>query len=194
MKAFIRVLVIGVIVLLIFVSWNYWEKPINFQEECIEFRLGSDDYNKINVSIKGVVRKSLLRKDTVRINMIIGNKDIPDFDEHKNVFPLNFSGKVAIDNKPVFKNVNYMEQDLIKFDNYYMIRISYQYYRGKILNEVFGVLYFDKKFSKMFITVDDKDNESGYSWTGKDGKVIVSELDIEGALQFISGLTEWNLN
>lgn len=194
MKAFHKILIVGLIIVLIFVSWNYWEKPIDFQSECIEFRLGSDEYTKINVSITGVVRKSLLRKDTVRLNMIIGDKNIPDFEEHEMVFPYNFSGRVAIDDDVVFKNVDYMEQSLIKLDDLYMINIWYEYYRGKILDEIYGALYFDKNFSKMFITAYDKVKESSYSWSSKSGKVIVSESNIEDALEFMNSfLTQLNI-
>ena len=80
---------IGVLFLIFILSYMYWDKPIEREYSCIEFNLDENEFENIKVSIVGNLKRSLLRKDRVQLNITMGNTKIPNFEKYPNVFPLN---------------------------------------------------------------------------------------------------------
>ncbi len=90
-----------------------------------------------------------------------------------------------------------MEQTIFETEKYYEISLNYDYFDEESLGskrETIGILYFDKKFNKMFIIVyEEREDETGYFWSGEDGKVIVPESNIKDAKKLIENMTKWNI-
>ncbi len=197
MKTYFKFILSGLVIVLLCFSWAYWDNPIEREDNCIEFNLNSDEFKKIKVRINGVISRSLLRKDVGRLNIIIGDKIIPDFEKHPHVLPLNFKERVGIQDGNDFKSVNAMEQTIFETEKYYEISLNYDYFDEESLGskrETIGILYFDKKFNKMFIIVyEEREDETGYFWSGEDGKVIVPESNIKDAKKLIENMTKWNI-
>ncbi len=194
MKTYVKLLLVGLTAILLYLSLAYWDIPIQYEDDCIEFNLNSNEFNNIKISINGSIRKSLIRKDMVRLNMTIGEKNIPDLSKHPKVFPFSYNGTVLINGEPVFKSVDYMEQELKKINSFYMAKIEYDYfvsspnYEGRKTLYI-GTVYFDTNFDKMFIALSEKKSETSYSWSSKDGRVIVPETNIGDAIELIESLT-----
>jgi hypothetical protein len=185
------------IIVLLILGVTYWDKPIDKQYDCIEFNLDQQAFEKIPVTIKGKLRRSLFRKDMAQLNIKLGDREIPDLQKHHNIFPLNSDSNVVTyttstdELQILFKSSNTMEQYLDKLTHYYRVKIAYSYYdeSNRVRkDENIGDLYIDKGVNKILIVLYKKESETAFSWSGSAGRVISSEATIEDSKKLLQDI------
>ncbi len=180
-----------IIILLLILCLHYWEYPIDKDYSCIQFTIGEENYKEVKVKISGTIKKSLIRDDIAELKFQFNDKEFPNTLIHPYIFPINFTGIVASNNKIRFNPTDKVEQNIIENGEYSIIELEYKYWDGKAKfpsTEVFGKLYFDKDFESIAITVY-KHEGNGFIWCFSQYEIIVSESNIDDAISLAEDLT-----
>lgn len=181
MKKRLKLLIFPLLILIV-LSYIYWEQPINKEYECIILDRRGDKIGNIKVAIGGIMKLSLLRKNIACLNIKIGDKHIPDLQNHQNIYPINYKGitarRVAGKVKICFEGSDRLEQYVYKSfkGNSKCINLEYSYFdKEKFGTEYIelGKLYFDSNFNNTCIFVDKDQYISGMKLSKN--TVIVSE-------------------
>lgn len=186
LKKIAIILVIICIIIVYTMCFIYWKTSINKEFSCIQFKLNEKQYKPIDVKIKGVIKRSLLRQDIMEVNLKIGDKEIPDLKSHPNIISLK--AKTVAKNKemcfnPTTKVERYIEN---VYKNSSFIYLLYNYWDNSTLSiedEFYGVLIFDEDIDNIILTIY---NDNG--WSSVDGEVIVSATNLQDAQEILTKL------
>jgi hypothetical protein len=123
---------------------KYWEVEIDKTYECTEFFTNEDGSENVEVYIKGVYLKSLLRHDVMKVKLYIGDKSYPDLSTGRHIKPYFENGNSRISKE---KRTDMVEQMIWETENFTMLPLDYFYWIPDSVGmekDYFGHMYFDK--------------------------------------------------
>jgi len=167
MKKIIFGLVMMLLCMMIF-DIPYYYKTFEREYECLEFVVGQNETEKVNVSIVGSISKYFFNEDKViRYQLKIGDTQYPRTGDNVEVFPyipetthvvgIHTSGRIEYD------PTDEIECALSYRDPYYDIDIQYSYLDTKSLDFITvhdGFLTLSKDLSTLCIGLYPEDNYS----------------------------------
>lgn len=169
-----------IIILLLILSLHYWKYPIDNNYSCIQYKIGEEDYKKVEVKISGTINKSLIRDDIAKLKFKFNDKEFPNTLIHPYIFPINYSGWVETNGKIRFNPTDSIEQTINNYGNekYYIIDLEYSYYdKQKTDSEMLGILIISKDFKSIIVAMLN-DHSCGLS---QGQEIIVSKSNIDEA-------------
>ncbi len=167
-----------IFILLLILSLHYWVYPIDNNYSCIQYRIGEEDYKKVEVKVYGTINKSLIRDDIAKLKFKFNDKEYPDTLIHPYIFPINHSGLIEANGKIRFNPTDSIEQIIRNYgnDKYYIIDLAYSYWDNRETeHEMLGELIVSKDFKSIIIEIL---NNSSYGLSERQ-EVIVSESNID---------------
>mgnify|MGYP000427528407 CR=1 FL=1 len=181
-----------IIILLLILSLHYWEYPIDNNYGCIQYKIGEEDYKKVEVKISGTINKSLIKDDIAKLKFKFNDKEFPNTLIHPYIFPINYSGWVETDGKIRFNPTDSMKQTINNYGNekYYIINLEYQYFdinRQKSDSEMLGMLIISKDFKSIIVAILN-DDSCGFS---QGQEIIVSKSNIDEATLLVEDVLKY---
>lgn len=188
-KVLRKILVFIVIIMLlgfkIYSYTKYMEEDINYEYNCISFFPSENEYENVDVIIKGKYGKSIFRGKrfigTVTIDEIEYPSMMPEI-EDKSLETTNahrYTAEIASEN-PISQKINKRYGSLNAFRIGYDLGSKLWYKYGNL-----GYMYFDDDMTNIVILVGYDDEASVHSKENEIEKIISSKDDILTAKEYI---------